>query len=95
MHSRHLTKLALAKRKRDGKRVGTVPYESTLSRGRVLRPNAQEQEAIRLMVEMRDRGSSFRQIVQELTRLGHKPKVAAIWYPKVVRDIILRVQANG
>ncbi len=63
------TTTAMSHKKRNGERVGKVPFGYDLAADGVrLIPNAAEQEVIRLVNELHAAGESMRQIAAELTR---------------------------
>jgi DNA invertase Pin-like site-specific DNA recombinase len=83
------TKTALAFKKSQSKRVGTVPFGHDLAPdGETLVKNPAEQEAICLILELRKNGLSLRKIKAELEAHGFKTKQARTWSPKVVRSIL-------
>ncbi len=75
-----------------GERCGRVRYGFDLAADGVhLVPNSQEQDAIRLMRELRATGKSYPAIAAELTTRGIKTKQSEKpWLPMTVRNILLR-----
>jgi len=87
-----LTREALKRRRRSGKRVSRTPYGYDLGEdGETLVKNSEEQKIIRKISLMRDKGFSFPQIAQELTASGFATKRGnTIWDQSTVRGIIMR-----
>lgn len=86
------TKMALAHKKAKGERTGGVPYGYDLATdGITLMPNADEQQAIAEMQELRTRGLSYRRIAAELERCGRKTKSgSARWDNTAIQKILTR-----
>jgi site-specific DNA recombinase len=83
------TKTALAFKKSQNKRIGTVPFGHDLAPdGETLVKNPAEQKAIALIVALRKEGLSLREIKAELEARGLKTKQARSWSPKVVWTIL-------
>jgi DNA invertase Pin-like site-specific DNA recombinase len=77
-----------------GMRCGKVRFGFDLADDGVnLIPNVQEQEAIALMMELRDAGMSYPAIVAELNARGIPTKECKQWQPMTVRNILLRKTA--
>lgn len=73
--------------------VGTYPfgYEGTgEGRERDAAPRADEQAAIRRIVELRRAGESYRSIAATLDAEGRRPRKAAAWSAMSVRKVALR-----
>jgi len=69
------TKAALAFKRKNGERCGSVPFGSDLSTdGTTLIKNKQEQKALSLIFKLRDEGWSQHRICQELDRRGISTK---------------------
>jgi site-specific DNA recombinase len=87
------TKMAMAHKKSKSERVGTIPFGYDLSSdGITLVENASEQATIAIILELRSRGLSYRDIATELTnrrRLTKKAK--ATWIHSTVQSILQRV----
>lgn len=86
------TTAALAvKRDRGEKTGGTVPYGFDVdSEGRLIH-NPREQEALKLIKRLRQRGYSLRKIGERLTDQGFPPKKGGSWHPQVIKKIILLI----
>jgi len=86
------TKAALAHLRKNGQRIsGMVPYGYTLANdGSTLRPQHEEQTAIRSITTLRNEGLSLRKIVGWLAVQGIQTKTGRPWSPKVVRGILQR-----
>jgi DNA invertase Pin-like site-specific DNA recombinase len=84
------TKGALAHLRAQGfKTGGSVPFGYDLAAGGKLIENAGEQEALRLIAELRTDGYSLRAIAAELERLGVTTKSGkAKWNPKTLAAIV-------
>lgn len=74
-----------------GERCGKVRFGFDLAGdGKTLVANAEEQEAIALMRELRAAGKSYPAIVAELTARGIRTKEGKTWQPMTVRNILTR-----
>ena len=74
-HTRERTRSALAVKKSNGQRVGTLPYGHNLSNdGVTLIPNESEQSVIADIRAMRSRGMKLKQIADTLTERGVRTK---------------------
>lgn len=81
------TKGALAHKKAQGERVGSVPYGKRLSAdGARLEDHPKEQEAVRLVAMLRSGGMSYPRIAAELSARGHAPRGKA-WHPQTIKNI--------
>lgn len=81
------TKAALAHKKSQGGRVGSIPYGKRLSEdGISLVDDAEEMEIIRLVSMLRAGGMSYPKIAGELTSRGLSPRGKA-WYPQTIANI--------
>ncbi|MBI1372708.1 MAG: recombinase family protein [Phycisphaera sp.] len=87
------TKAAMAyKRSRDERTSRFTPYGYTLDvDGKRLLPDPDEQQVIRKMTQMRQRGQTYRTICRNLEKQGVRSKRGkGRWSPTVVRKIIQR-----
>jgi len=84
------TKTAMQHAKRQGRRVGTIPFGMDLDDDeKHLVPNAEEKQAIRLMKEMRESGKTYREIAWQLERRSIQTKTGLKeWMPMSVRNIL-------
>jgi len=84
------TKTAMQHAKKQGRRVGTIPFGWNLGEdGRHLLPDEKEQEAIQMMREMRERRKTYREIGWQLERRGIPTKQGgSTWHAMTVRNII-------
>jgi DNA invertase Pin-like site-specific DNA recombinase len=74
-----------------GERCDKVRFGYNLGEdGKTLVPNPVEQEAIRLMKELRRAGKSYPAIAAELDARGIRTKEGGKWLPMTVRNILLR-----
>lgn len=87
------TKTALAHLRNQGKRIsGRIPFGYSLAPNGVdLVPNADEQEAIHLMQELRMLGYSLRRIAAALTTRGIQTKTGTPWSAEAIRGILGKV----
>lgn len=83
------TKAGLQFKKGKGERVGQVPFGYDLDEDGVhLIPNAAEQEAIRVVQQLRTDGLSQRKIVDELNARGIPAKEGGQWHQSTVRRVL-------
>lgn len=87
------TKTALAHLRHQGKRIsGRIPFGYSLAANGVdLIPHSKEQEAIRLMQELKTQGCSLREIAAALTERGIHTKTRTAWSPESIRGILRKV----
>ncbi|QOJ35589.1 MAG: recombinase family protein [Nitrospira sp.] len=87
------TRTALAHLRHQGKRIsGRIPFGYSLAvNGVDLIPHAKEQEAIRLMQELRTQDCSLREIAAALTERGIPTKTRTAWSPESIRGILRKV----
>ena len=86
---RERTSAALQHKKRQGQRVGTVPFGFTVGDdGKTLLPSPTEQKTIRKMVALRRRGLSLRAVAAELNRRGFKTRRGTHWRNQYVGSIL-------
>ena len=91
MSTAALTKEALQAKRARGERVGSVPFGFQLAPDGVkLIEHKREQQAIGVMVDLRNQGWSLRRIIDELNHRQIKTKCGGRWHAKVVRDICQR-----
>ena len=84
------TRDALHHKIEHNERAGQIPYGWNLDKdGSTLVENPQEQETIRLIRNLNDRGYSYRGICRELEKKEHKP-VGKKWHPKTIGSILKR-----
>jgi site-specific DNA recombinase len=86
------TAAAMAQLKATGRTTGCVPFGYELGEdGRTLQPLHREQDAVKLMRDLRETGYSYRRIATELQRRGIKTKSGnARWTHTAVRYILTR-----
>jgi len=81
------TTAALAHKKAQGGRVGSIPYGKRLSvDGSALEDHPEELEVVRLVRLLRAGGMSYPKIAAELTVRGLSPRGKA-WHPQTVKNI--------
>ena len=74
------TKAALKAKRQRGERAGTLPYGFQLAAdGRQLVQEPAEQEALRLLHELKDGGATLRTIAAELDRQGFRTRTGGAW----------------
>lgn len=82
---------ALQHKIRNGERCGKIRFGYDLAEdGKTLMPNADEQEAVSLMHELREAGESLRAIADELNRRGIATKQGGEWKHTTVKGILAR-----
>jgi DNA invertase Pin-like site-specific DNA recombinase len=75
------------------KATGSYPYGyagAGRGRERDAAPVPHEQEVIQTIIEFRSQGLSYRQIVEQLAKIGSKPRRADAWSPMTVGALALR-----
>jgi DNA invertase Pin-like site-specific DNA recombinase len=87
------TRFALAHKKANGEKTGgDVPFGYRARQGK-LYPHREEQEAVRLILDLRADGLSLRKIGDRLTAAGIRRKGGSTdWHPQAVLSIIERAQ---
>ena len=85
------TRFALAHKKANGEKTGgTVPFGYKVRSGKLSR-NAEEQKAVRLILDLSKKGETLRGICRELEAAGVARKQGSLsWHPQVVSDILQR-----
>ena len=85
------TRFALAHKKANGEKTGgTVPFGYKVRSGKLSR-NAEEQKAVRLILDLSRKGKTLRGICRELEAAGITRKQGSrSWHPQVVSDILQR-----
>jgi site-specific DNA recombinase len=78
----------LAFKRRTRRVYGPTPYGYSRE-GVVLIPDARQQQAIRLMAVLDEKGASLRQIAAELTCAGYPPPKGKAWHAQSVRRVLL------
>lgn len=90
--TRERTKAAMAVKRANGKRIGTVPYGYTLDDdGATLLPSESEQSVVNEITSMRDKGFTLQRIANNLT-LRNIPTKAGnlVWRHQTVSQILKR-----
>ncbi len=89
---RERTKSALAVKRTNGQRTGSVPFGFDLDDdGTTLVPNPAEQETVQAIQSMRDNGLSFPKIAEALTTRGIPTKQGnGSWNQATIRSILKR-----
>jgi DNA invertase Pin-like site-specific DNA recombinase len=83
-----------AKRSRGGY-VGGQPAYGRAAEGKELVAREDERAVVEAVVRLRREGRSYREICAQLEADGLRPRRAARWQPKVVRDIAARAGVAG
>ena len=83
------TKIALDHKKTIGEHVGGKPFGFEIN-GTHLVAMPHEQEAISLILDLRDRGRTLREIAAELTHRGIVTKRGGRWHIQTVKNILTR-----
>ncbi len=94
--TRERTRSAMAVKRANGKRIGTVPYGYNLAPdGSTLLPNDVENAVIADILTMRSRGMKLAQIAEELTKRGMPTKTGRSnsWTHQAVARILARDSA--
>lgn len=88
------TATAMQYKKQRSERVGSVPFGYDLDfDGVTLIANTAEQEVLRIITELREKGQSLRQIAAELTRRGITAKKGRAWSHSTIQRIVARSAA--
>lgn len=82
------TKIVLQHKKKNGERVGTVPFGYCLSEEKCLVPIEREQIVLRKIKQYRKRNWSLRKIVNWLNRQSIKAKNGGKWWAGTVRSVL-------
>jgi len=85
------TKAALAYKRQNGEKTGgDVPFGYRARAGK-LYADPKEQEAVRLILDRREKGDSLRDICKQLELAGYRRKNGGrTWDPRIVLDIVKR-----
>lgn len=77
------------KHRAEGKRIGEIPFGWTLDAdGETLIEVAEEQEAIRLVHDLRSKGQKLQEIADKLTESGYRTKKGGAWTTNVIHKIL-------
>jgi site-specific DNA recombinase len=83
------TRDALAYKRRNGERIGTIPYGYTLAKdGRHLVPDPEEMEVLAQIERERSHGKSYESIADELNADRIPTKGKGRWYAATVRSVL-------
>ena len=86
------TKDALRHKISRNERAGQIPYGWELANdGKALLAKADEQEAIRLIRDRKDKGFGYRAICRELDGYGYRP-VGRMWHPQTIKNILHKAE---
>jgi len=84
------TREALAYKRRNGERIGTVPYGFTLTKdGTHLMPVPAEEKVLAQIAKARKRGKSYERIADDLNADRIPTQGGGWWYPATVRSVWL------
>ena len=90
------TRDALAHLKRNGKRVGAIPFGYVLDAdGTTLRPDEAEQRTLKSIKRLRANGRSYRYIADHLNRRGVPAKNGGHWQTSAVHSILRRLDETA
>lgn len=81
------TKTALAYKKSQGRVYGKVAY-GFRREGDHLLPNDEEQEAVNLILNLREQGGTYSGIAREMNQLGHRTRCNGQYFPQTIKNII-------
>ncbi len=81
------TKAALAHKKSQGQVYGQVPY-GFRREGDSLHLDEAEEEAVILILQLREQGWNYSRIAREMNSLGYKTKCDGKYFPQTVKNII-------
>ena len=85
-----LTRIALQHLRASGMKTGgDVPFGYRARQGKLYR-DAKDQEAVRLVLGLRKKGGSLRDICRDLASAGITPKRGGAWHPTAVSRIVER-----
>lgn len=87
------TKVVLDMKRRDGKVYNHTPFGFDRDGDNFIE-NPHEQQAIEMIVKMRNNGDSFRDIASELELIGIKPKNSNTWQAMAVKKICDRYRVS-
>lgn len=91
---RSRTKAALATKRKAGRLTGEVPFGWTVDAAGTLIEQADEQNVLRIIRELRDAGVSLRKIASILTESGHATKKGSTaWSHSTIQSILTRAAA--
>ena len=83
------TRFAMAHKKGNGERIGSVPYGFRLADDGVhLITEENEQKAVSMALALRIEGRSFRRIAIELASAGYRPRGGQTWHPQTVSNML-------
>jgi hypothetical protein len=89
-----LTKTALQHKRKNGERVGSIPYGYQMAMDNVrLVEDQSEQEVIRAVIEFDAAGLSLRAISTRLKQLGYLARGGGVFHPQTVSNILAARQA--
>ncbi len=90
------TREALAYKRRNGERIGTIPYGFALAKDRKhLVPVPAEEKVLAQIAKARKRGKSYERIADDLNADCIPTKSGGRWYPATVRSVWLTAQKRG
>jgi DNA invertase Pin-like site-specific DNA recombinase len=88
------TKTALQHKRKNGERVGSIPYGYQMATDNVrLVEDQSEQEVIRAVIEFDAAGLSLRAISARLKQLGYLARGGGVFHPQTVSNILAARQA--
>ena len=81
------TRAALQAKKASGQRVGSVPYGFTAA-GKTLRECKAERQAVEYAKRLRAAGKTLREIGEQLSAQGHRPRGGKRWHPQTIKNLV-------
>jgi len=83
------TASVLQHKKKNGERVGTIPFGYKLSEDSVkIEPENKEQKIIEKILDLKNAGLSHRRITDELNHLGYKTRCGSEWKHQYVANLL-------
>jgi len=83
------TKAALAHKKANGERVGTIPYGYRLTKdGKILEEQEREQRILKKILKLRIEGLTLQAIADHLNRRGIRTRRGTMWRHQYVHSIL-------
>ncbi len=82
------TRDVLQRKKANGEVYGHVPFGYKRFKGKLL-ANEAEQEIIKTVLGLRDKGFNYSRISRKLNQQGFKTKKGNQWYPQTVKNVVL------
>ena len=92
-HHRGTGHEALAYKRRNGERIGTIPYGFTLGKdGKGLVEVPKQQKVLVQIAEERADGKSYERIADDLNADRIRTQSGGRWYPATVRSVLMKAR---